>query len=526
MIPKASQRGGGADLAAHLRNAHDNEQVIIAELRGCTADDIAGAFAEWEVQAFSRTRCDNYLYSLSINPDHRQGLFTREQYLDYMDRIEQALGLAGQPRAVVFHVKDGREHAHVVWSRIDTVKGKAIHMPFDHLAVMAVTRQFAREHGIELPKGYETGWQSRQLTLYEKAKQEETGLTREDHAASVTEAWQISDSPRALVNALQERGYILATGKRPYVLVDIYGGTHALPRLLGREVRLKQVREFLDREFPLEKLPTVDEAKKLVKQFSNVQEAAQAAEQHDTALAALKRQQAQRPERAAWREQTALTESRQKAERQALAVGQRTARQAHGSKFITEMRVRRIERAKKEPKGLAGFLGRVSGMNAIRRQLHQLQDRKRLRAFRAERNALRGRQRQEREELKQKQILEKRELERRDRALRKIENREKRSLTKQLAAEQRLAQRGGKNQLPSVRRGRSKSRTGKGALSIEANTAAGVRTKVRRKNQLRGVFGRAAGSERKDKGTEGQGTKRKRARTRKRTRKRDRDRER
>lgn len=522
MIPKASQRGGGADLAAHLRNAHDNEQVIIAELRGCAADDIAGAFAEWEVQAFSRTRCDNYLYSLSINPDHRQGLFTREQYLDYADRTEQALGLAGQPRAIVFHVKDGREHAHVVWSRIDAEKGRAIHMPFDHLTLMTATREFAREHGIELPKGYEKGWQSRQLTLYERAKQEETGLTREDHAASVTEAWQISDSPRAFVNALQERGYILATGKRPYVLVDIYGGTHALPRLLGREVRLKQVREFFEREFPVEKLPTVDEAKKLVRRFSNVQEAAQAAEQHDTALTALKGQQAQRPERAAWREQTALTESRQKAERQALATGQRTARQTHGGKFIAEMRARRIERAKKEPNGLAGFLGRVSGMNAIRRQLYQFQDRKRLRAFHAERNTLRDRQRQEREELKQKQILEKRELERQDRALRKIENREKRSLTNQLAAEQRLAQRGGKSQMPSVRRGRSKSRTGKGALSIEANTAAGVRTKVRRKNQLRGVFGQAAGSGGEEKGADGKEAVKKRTRTRKR----DRDRER
>ena len=30
MIPFASQRGGGQDLATHLMNAHDNEQIELA----------------------------------------------------------------------------------------------------------------------------------------------------------------------------------------------------------------------------------------------------------------------------------------------------------------------------------------------------------------------------------------------------------------------------------------------------------------------------------------------------------------
>ncbi|HEY8310337.1 MAG TPA: hypothetical protein VIG47_07265, partial [Gemmatimonadaceae bacterium] len=34
MIPKASQRGEGQDLATHLQNAFDNEYVEIADLRG------------------------------------------------------------------------------------------------------------------------------------------------------------------------------------------------------------------------------------------------------------------------------------------------------------------------------------------------------------------------------------------------------------------------------------------------------------------------------------------------------------
>jgi hypothetical protein len=58
-------------------------------------------------------------FSLSVNSDLGQGQLRRDQYLDYANRVEQALGMAGQPRALVFHTKEGREHCHIVWSRID-----------------------------------------------------------------------------------------------------------------------------------------------------------------------------------------------------------------------------------------------------------------------------------------------------------------------------------------------------------------------------------------------------------------------
>ena len=150
MIPFATQRANGQDLATHLRNAQDNEYVELGDLRGAIADDLHGAFAEWEAQAKAMTRCKNYLYSLSVNPEYRRSPLSRAHYAAYIDRVEAALGLEGQPRAVVFHIKAGREHAHVVWSRIDAQEMKAIHMAFDHEKLMGVTRAFAREHGIEL----------------------------------------------------------------------------------------------------------------------------------------------------------------------------------------------------------------------------------------------------------------------------------------------------------------------------------------------------------------------------------------
>ena len=201
MIPFASQRGGGQDLATHLLNAEDNEYVELADLRGAVADDLHGAFAEWEVEATAMTKCQNYLYSLSINPDPAQGPMPRELYDDYIARVEEAMRIEGQPRAVIYHIKEdkqgmGREHCHVVWSRIDVQECKAIHMDFDHDKLMTVTRQFARDHDIELAPGYHKledrkRQTYRQLSLYEKFQDDTTGISKEERreiASAMTRA--------------------------------------------------------------------------------------------------------------------------------------------------------------------------------------------------------------------------------------------------------------------------------------------------------------------------------------------------
>jgi hypothetical protein len=92
MIPKASQRAYGQDLATHLSNEYNNELVEIADIRGAIATDLLGAIKEWEVQAATLTKCKVYLYSLSINPDPVQPI-TREQYRDYIARVEQKLAV-------------------------------------------------------------------------------------------------------------------------------------------------------------------------------------------------------------------------------------------------------------------------------------------------------------------------------------------------------------------------------------------------------------------------------------------------
>src|SRR5690606_15150847 len=87
MIPKASQRAGGQQLATHLLNARDNERVEVIQIRGSVARDLHGAFAEWEAIS-TATKCRKYLYSLSINPDPQQRKLSRAEIREFIGRIE------------------------------------------------------------------------------------------------------------------------------------------------------------------------------------------------------------------------------------------------------------------------------------------------------------------------------------------------------------------------------------------------------------------------------------------------------
>lgn len=126
------ERAGGDDLATHLMNEFDNKRIEVGKIRG--TDHLHGAFGEYEALA-SGTRCTEH--SLSINPS---APISREQYYTAIDRIEQRLGLSGHAHAVVFHVKHGREHAHVVWCRIDTAKMRAVQLSHDRQKLRSVAQ--------------------------------------------------------------------------------------------------------------------------------------------------------------------------------------------------------------------------------------------------------------------------------------------------------------------------------------------------------------------------------------------------
>ncbi|MNZ11883.1 Relaxase/Mobilization nuclease domain protein [compost metagenome] len=504
MIPFASQRGSGQDLATHLLNAYDNELAEVADLRGAIADDLHGAFKEWQVQAETLTRCQKYLYSMSINPDPAQGTLTRDQYMDYIRRTEEVLGLGDQPRAVVFHIKDGREHCHVVWSRIDADHQKAVHLAFDRDKLMRVTRGFARDHGLALPAGYEKSRNVGQLSLYEQEQLRQTGLSKQDHQRQVTEAWQQSDNARSFVQALAARGYMLATGNRPYVLVDLYGNANALPKLIDdKSVRTKDIRAFLEKEFPTDALPTVEEAQKLVAAHRKLIERTIREDHYADGLAALKHAQQER-RHALEREREAL-KYRQHALRLAQQAQHRAERDKLRSAHLAVMRQVRRERHHNRPTGLAEFLGRISGINFLRHKLHHYQDTQRIRAHLDQQAQLKTRQAREAQSLAFRLKLQGLRVARKTESLEKVDKRELAAFMRDQQRDRRIRARGEDSVMPSLAEitGLEHAPHEKAAPDVLAAFEKAKRGQAREMPDLMAAFERATAASRKER--EGKG---------------------
>jgi hypothetical protein len=260
MILIGNQRGGARDLARHLLK-DENERVTVHDMRGFASDDLLSAFQE--SQAISRgTKCKQHLYSLSLNPpqDSNAGV---EDFEDAIARAEKALGLEGQPRAIVFHEKFGadgklRRHAHTVWCRIDTDNMRAVQLSFTRTKLQEVARGLYRDHDWQMPRGF-VRHQERDPRNYSLAEWQQCKRAGRDPAKTkeiMQDAWAISDSRAAFANALKVYGLILARGdRRGHVAVDHHGEAYAVSRYVG--LKAKQVRDRLGAP---NDLPTKDEA--------------------------------------------------------------------------------------------------------------------------------------------------------------------------------------------------------------------------------------------------------------------------
>jgi hypothetical protein len=255
MILKGSQRAGGRELAAHLMNALDNEHIEVHEVRGFAGKTLPEALEE--MQGISRgTRCKQYMFSLSLNPPPDENV-PIEAFEKAIDKIERRLGLEGQPRVVVFHEKQGRRHAHCVWSRIDADTMKAINLPHYKFKLCDLSRELYLEHGWELPKGHTQQKDPMNYTL----DQWQQAMRHEDDPKAIKllmqKCWRMTNSGKAFSAELEKHGYFLARGdQRGVVAVDWRGEVYSLSRWTGISSK-----ELKDRVGDLQALPSVADIK-------------------------------------------------------------------------------------------------------------------------------------------------------------------------------------------------------------------------------------------------------------------------
>lgn len=251
MILKASQRGSAMELAKHLLKAATNEHVEVHDLRDFVADDLQGALRECEAIARG-TRCHKHLFSLSLNPPEHEDVPV-EAFEHAITKIEKELGLENQPRAIVFHEKEGRRHAHVVFSRIDASAMKAIKLPFYRKRLNEIAKQLYLQHGWSLPDGFRSKERSNPLNFTREEWQQALRSKQDPKAlkAVFKECWNNSKSKQQFSAMLRERGLYLARGdRRGIVAMDWRGEVYAVGRYAGVKSKDLKARLGEAKDFP------------------------------------------------------------------------------------------------------------------------------------------------------------------------------------------------------------------------------------------------------------------------------------
>ncbi len=262
MILEGNQRGGARKMAYHLLNMEENEHVEIHEISGFLSENVLDALQE--VDAIScGTKCKQFMFSVSLSPP--KGEIAPVEYFETaIARIEESLNLKDQSRVVVFHEKEGRRHAHCIWSRIDADEMKAINLPFYKTKLNEISKQLFLEYGWELPQGF-IKKEYRNPLNFTRQEWQQAKRAKEDPRILkqlFKQMWEQSDNQKSFTASLKEHGFWLARGdRRGFVAVDYKGEVYSLSRWIGVKTR-----ELKNRINVPDILPSVQEAKTEISQ--------------------------------------------------------------------------------------------------------------------------------------------------------------------------------------------------------------------------------------------------------------------
>lgn len=398
MILKAKERGNARQLASYLMSMRDNEHVELHDLRGFVSDDLSEAFEELDAIA-GQTKCKKHLFSMSLNPPEGETV-SREDFERAVGQIERKLELEEHARALVFHEKDGRRHAHAVWSRIDTDEMRAKNMSFYKQKLMDVSRDLYLEHGWDMPKGM-IARNMRNPLNYSRAEWQQAQRSKQDPKmikAAIQECWKTSDGTDALKAALEEKGFFLARGdRRGVVAIDVSGEAYSLSRWSG--VKAKDVRERIpDADF----LPSAQEAKEHI--------ASRMTERLKTYIKEVDD---------GYKRASPAVEHK----RQQMVARHGEERKAEYARIAEREKREQLARSERLPKGFSGIWSRITG------KLSKIKDRNEMEALQSWQ-----RDRQEKDRLVQRQLDERQKLQDAVRKMREDRAKDILQIRKEIAA--------------------------------------------------------------------------------------------
>jgi len=278
MILKASERGHARALSLHLANVDENEHVDIHEIRGLASSNLHTALQE--VDAASKgTQCKKPFFHVQLSPPAEADI-TLEQYQRAVEAVEKKMGLVGHPRAIVFHEKNGRRHAHAVWSRLHEkevvrtnketgdkqteYKLVAKQLPHFKIKLNELSLALFYENGLEPPKGLvdknRRDPNNYDLNIWQQAKRLKEDPR--DLKQIIRTALENSDSRGDLEKKLKDHGLYLAQGdKRNFLVVHNSGEPMSMTRYSGMKGKA-----IVERIGEAKSLPTLAQVQNQIRQ--------------------------------------------------------------------------------------------------------------------------------------------------------------------------------------------------------------------------------------------------------------------
>lgn len=233
---------GAKRLANHLMKA-ENEKVSILEISGTAVNDnLHEALRDMEtIGKLTKSQSGKVLYHANINP-RKNEVLTPEQYQKASDALMEKLGMQGQPRAIVMHQKQGRQHAHLVVQLTDVDKGKLKTISNNYYKHKEVARSLEKE--FELGKTTEIK-KGRSFSQAEAQQAKKLGQKVTDYRLTVQACFVGARNGKEFYTQLAEKGVHLAQGRR-VVVIDQNGNAQSLTRILKPLAKAQNVKERIN----------------------------------------------------------------------------------------------------------------------------------------------------------------------------------------------------------------------------------------------------------------------------------------
>jgi len=285
MILKGRSRGHASQLARYLFS-EKNDAVKVLELRGTCAHQLEQRGLIDAMKEFDEygklCKGEKTVFHLAIAPSDLDQM-NPAKWQHAVAKAEQALGFEDQPRAVVMHSFEGKEHLHVAWSRVDLETHKLKSDSFTNLKLCNVARDIEFDLGLmrlpDIHRGSARAQQLQQdLTTAPASRQEESRQRKPSQRSeeikrfqaensdrserelkrAIATAWHQSDNGQQFRDRLAAEGLQLVTGNRGPVVMDANRNVFSPARYI-EDVKVRDVKEKC--ADVLRDLPTVDQAR-------------------------------------------------------------------------------------------------------------------------------------------------------------------------------------------------------------------------------------------------------------------------